>query len=65
VVKKCEGSLPKAKGKIHYMEKMMHTTKLKRHKRNKYDEGSQIEIGRTKQEHKHKEQRCNGKWKKR
>jgi len=38
---------------------------IERHKRNKYDEGSRIEIGRTKQEHKHKEQRCNGKWKKR
>jgi len=26
---KCEGSLPKAKGKTHYMVKMMHFTELK------------------------------------
>jgi len=33
---------------------------IERHKRDKYDEGNRMEIGRTKQEHKHNEQWGNG-----
>jgi len=57
---KCEGSLPKAKGKTHYMVKMMHIAELKLMKGNKCKGANQNGKRKQKQEHNYKEQRCNG-----